>query len=75
MGLTQEQMADRADSSRPAINQIEKGRGMNSVDTLARILAAYGLNWSFLDYECEHVFETRCRICDLEAMSPAGGTA
>ncbi len=53
-GLTQEQLAQRMDTSQSAIARLESGRGRPSTDTLARLAVATGteLTISFTPKTC-----------------------
>lgn len=43
-GLTQQQLADRAGTSQPAVARLERGQGSPSIDTVRRIVNAAGFD-------------------------------
>jgi len=54
-GWSQEQLAERADLNRSYLGEVERGRAVPSIVTVAKLAAALGIQLSSLIARCEHI--------------------
>lgn len=54
-GWSQEQLAERADLNRSYLGEVERGRAVPSIVTVAKLAGALGIQLSSFIARCEHV--------------------
>jgi transcriptional regulator with XRE-family HTH domain len=54
-GLSQEQLAERADLNRSYLGEVERGRAVPSIVTVSKLAGALDIRLSSMIARCEHV--------------------
>jgi transcriptional regulator with XRE-family HTH domain len=54
-GLSQEQLAERADLNRSYLGEVERGRAVPSIVTVSKLAGALEIRLSSMIARCEHV--------------------